>query len=604
MTEAARDPELDAILRRLEEGHGPAVGEAARQLLDTHREFVGRAATDWTAESLERLLLWEYPGLVVVAEAEIDVVPPAAAALLRALGFGELADQALDLATRFEDRMRDPAAWSMGKRLMQAALAEGTDPEDPDAMDAWLETFNERTEAERAEVLGPLPGEAVPGPRPRPSVIDLPDEALLAAAESSLLLQRVGRLVEFVGDGRPVTDEGVLPAADAETLVDVLGTEDLRWVDLVFQLALELELLEILGARVVPVAHDEEAGPLELFLAALVVLLTEYGPAVHWFEEAAEDHEALADDVDETLVYVLGDLLSVDGPRHVEDAGGLLWAELRGFDEPETPEDEAWADIELDLVDAMVRRAFDVFADLGVVVVEGEAEPEQEAPDGMGRSGGTVALTPIGAWSVGRLLTLLEQEAAAAYVPQLSDLPAAELLGGIWDIESPEEGATELEAWIEARGLEAAIAELCGALPDVDDPSRGLVVRTLLALGPVTRSAMTEVPETPELAPFVLLHRAEFDEDVPPELDCAGDPERWIRVVSAALHVWDDAVPVLAVAHHAAGDPGLPVMLDVAWRVRGAATEDVLDLLGSNHPDRATAKAARKALHKHQSSAS
>lgn len=489
--------------------------------------------------------------------------------------------------------MRNPAAWSMGKRLMQAALADGADPEDPDAMDAWLEAFNERPEAERAEVLGPLPGEAVPGPGPRPPVIDLPDEELLAAAEASLLLQRVGRLVEFVGGGRPVTDEGVLPAEDAEALVEALGVEDLEWVDLVFQLALELEQLEILGARVVPIVHDEEVGPLELFLAALVVLLTDYGPAVHWFEETEEDHERLATDVDESLVYVLGDLLALDAPRWVGDSAGLLWAELRGFDEPESPEDEAWNDIELDLVDAMVRQAFAVFADLGVVLLEGGEDEGAER----------VSLTPIGAWSVGRLLTLLEQEAADAYVPQLSDLPAAELLGRIWDMEDPDDAAAEVEAWIEARGLEAAIAELCAALPEVDDPSRGLVVRTLLAFGPVTRSAMAAVPDSPEITPFVLLHRAEFDEDVPAELDCAGDPERWVRMVSAALHVWDDAVPVIAVAHHAAGDPGLPAMLDVAWRVRGRATGDVLDLLGSAHPDKATAKAARKALHKHESSA-
>jgi hypothetical protein len=599
MTDDARDPELDAILRTLEADHGTAVAEAARQLLDTHGEFTGRAPTDWTAESLERLLLREYPGQVVVAEADVDVVPSAASALLRALGFDELADHALDLAALFGERMRDPAAWSMGKRLMQAALADGADPEDPDAMDAWLAAFNERSETARAQVLGPLPGEAVPGPQPRPPVIDLPDDELLAAAEASLLLQRVGRLVEFVGEGRPVTDEGVLPADDAAALVDVLGVVDPEWVDLVFQLALELEQLELLGARVVPIVHDEEAGPLELFLAALVVLLTDYGPAVHWFEETEEDHEGLATDVDESLVYVLGDLLSADAPRRVDDTAGLLWAELRGFDEPETPEDlitpeeEAWNDIELDLVDAMVRQAFAVFADLGVVHLHAGAFEGAEA----------VSLTPIGAWSVGRLLTLLEQEATEAYVPQLSELSAVELLGRIWDVEDPDDAAAEVEAWIEVRGLEAAMAELCAALPAVDDPSRGLVVRTLLVFGPVSRLAMAAVPDTPELAPFVLLHRAEFEEDVPAELDCAGDPERWVRLVSAALHVWDDAVPVIAVAHHAAGDPGLPAMLDIAWRVRGRATGDVLELLGSVHPDKATAKAARRARHKHESSA-
>jgi len=42
-------------------------------------------------------------------------------------------------------------------------------------------------------------------------------------------------------------------------------------------------------------------------------------------------------------------------------------------------------------------------------------------------------------------------------------------------------------------------------------------------------------------------------------------------------------------------------MLEAAWRVRRPETELVLAAIGSEHPDKAVAKAARKALVKHRS---
>lgn len=46
---------------------------------------------------------------------------------------------------------------------------------------------------------------------------------------------------------------------------------------------------------------------------------------------------------------------------------------------------------------------------------------------------------------------------------------------------------------------------------------------------------------------------------------------------------------------------GILDMLDQAWRVEGDATETALDAVGSSHPDKLVAKAARKALFKFRS---
>jgi hypothetical protein len=84
-------------------------------------------------------------------------------------------------------------------------------------------------------------------------------------------------------------------------------------------------------------------------------------------------------------------------------------------------------------------------------------------------------------------------------------------------------------------------------------------------------------------------------------MDCCGDPERFVRLLGAVIELWGPDAALSAWAEPAAGADGLVVMLNQTWRVKRPETEQVLAAIGSGHPDKPIARAARKALFKHRS---
>jgi hypothetical protein len=86
------------------------------------------------------------------------------------------------------------------------------------------------------------------------------------------------------------------------------------------------------------------------------------------------------------------------------------------------------------------------------------------------------------------------------------------------------------------------------------------------------------------------------------ELQVGDDPERYVRVVYAALCMWGPQAAATW-ATSAAAPLTAATALEATWRVRIPETETVLALVGQLHPDKAVAKAARKALFRHRSSA-
>lgn len=139
----------------------------------------------------------------------------------------------------------------MGKRLMTVAGSEQVDTTDPDALQGFIEDFNRRPFDERDAILGPpvVPeglGTAGDEIEPLPPIVLPPLEELEAAARGTVWWQRVGRLIDFVGDGRPLTDTGKL--TDGETLIEVLGTGDElnpRIGDRVFKTKSTVELTDV-----------------------------------------------------------------------------------------------------------------------------------------------------------------------------------------------------------------------------------------------------------------------------------------------------------------------------------------------------------------------
>jgi hypothetical protein len=144
--------------------------------------------TRWSCDNLSQLYLEAFPAKVMVEQDDLDREVEEACAFLRFLWATGLLDEKsapIDaliahlgrIEPEFRRNMGDPSCFSMGKRLWTQAAAEGVRPDDPEAVQAFIQRFNARPFAERDAVLGPplMPmrasfGRATPpGTRPRPS---------------------------------------------------------------------------------------------------------------------------------------------------------------------------------------------------------------------------------------------------------------------------------------------------------------------------------------------------------------------------------------------------------------------------------------------------
>jgi hypothetical protein len=132
--------------------------------LEFRASYLGTGAQGvWTDEELDAFLLWFVPRKVMTSEEDRARMP---ASLVRMFGFlGErgdvippaaekLAHRAAALSETFAKRAGDPTRRGPSGALLAAMAAEGVDLADPDAMQAWIDEFNERPFEQRDAILG------------------------------------------------------------------------------------------------------------------------------------------------------------------------------------------------------------------------------------------------------------------------------------------------------------------------------------------------------------------------------------------------------------------------------------------------------------------
>lgn len=117
----------------------------------------------WTGDDLAEYLLDYFPRKVSVDEETLDAVPECVIAFLRFLDArGSLSGDPLEhleevcaaLRKEFRERTREPGNWGLAKSMVMQMYAEGLDPGDPRALEAWIADFNARSRAEREAVVG------------------------------------------------------------------------------------------------------------------------------------------------------------------------------------------------------------------------------------------------------------------------------------------------------------------------------------------------------------------------------------------------------------------------------------------------------------------
>jgi len=622
----ARDELADRFESSVE---GDGLGWVATQVLDFKWGYLDGDLTRWHNKDVEEILLGLYPAKVMVDPGDVDLIVAGFSGFLLFLGdeglverdhSAHLAATVRHLADEFRVAALDERNWATGKRLWSRAEAEGADFSDADAVQRFMDDFNRRSFADRGAILGFEEPGAPPSRLadlaatvigPLPPITLPPNEELEAAARATVGFERLRRLVEFVGEGRPLTQKGNLKLADGKLLVELLetgdrfdpvyggevfrtrSTADLAGVDLAFRIALESGTLSIEATKVV---RGPNAGlidePLSALYGAWLTLVHAIGPTRHRARGDRYGFDWYAEELDRELSPILIELYR-DGALPIDGIADDLWTHLlMVFDLDHVAEDKL--SLHREFVGDSLRSAFDRFVDMGMVHVEGVTETTNRFGR-VERSGGTVDLTPLGKWAVQRLASRFT---SAPVVGALRELTAAELLVAASDIPEAEANA-EIDAWVDHHGL-TACADLVEAIRGADETGRGLGFRALLRVGPAAADAVMRLADEPELAPFATVWRVDTLTASGEEVDCGGDPERFVRLLGAVIELWSPEAAVAGWAGPCAGNAGLAAMIERAWRVKLPVTEQVLAAIGGSHDDKTISKAARKALFKHR----
>ncbi|NLU74739.1 hypothetical protein HCC61_19000 [Streptomyces sp. HNM0575] len=212
---------------------------------------------------------------------------------------------------------------------------------------------------------------------------------------------------------------------------------------------------------------------------------------------------------------------------------------------------------------------------------------------------GMVRLTPLGIHGV--RVRLLEAGAEAPAVGDLADADAEKLLGAL--IAYTEENAqAEIESWLAARTPLRSARELLSAArgTDEDAPSRRLACQQALSLiGTDAEPALRDVLEDRQLGGLARVWLVEHGATDVPQPD--EEMVFWLTVdtIAAQLATAGEADElrelVRGLVDQHAG------FFDKAWKVDHPATGHVLEAMGRVHPDKQTAKDARKAAFKARS---
>lgn len=573
-------------------------------MLDLRLTYVDDRMERWTLGDLSQLFTEVAPRKLSVPGEEIRGAMDALAVYLRYLDDQDALADGSDgvdqltawLATSQDlavGAMDDRSRWGPAKALFGAAMDDGVDPDDLDAVRSWMEDFNARPFEERDAVLSGFGPAAHLPPQLLPSDGELADQV-----RATRMWRWLTSFLTDVGDKLPVTDAGNLKLVDARRLVTQLGTGDemdrsfygrvektrssteLPGITRVVDLARELGLVEHRGRqlyrvsdRVAELEGDPLAGWQQLVTAVLrqgVLGFTSRFRTTWWVEELdGSVLEALITLEDVDVAVPIGTL--VDAFRlDIEDRDPFVadWLER----------DVQRFFAQLELI-GLVQRS-------GVRTVD-DGPIEHEIADEVGS-------TPLGRWFLHRIAGLPVHQ-----IGERAEADARELLGALGELPV-EVAEAEVDAWLAAREPAAASSEVAEA-------ARGDRLRAMTAflvfdrVDPAVAIAGVEALEDdPVAGPFA---RAWLVQQGARPFDASAEDGLDAMVGVLATLAQLDGPQAVAEAVAQLGDPAEQVaFLDAAWRSAVPETLEVLTAIGDLHPDKAVRKAGRKAAFKRRSS--
>jgi len=632
------DDTRQRLLERFEEWLGehrsPGPGQAFEMAADAGVALDWKCAygdgdlASWPPRDIADFLLDWCPRKLSVAQKECHRLPVALGAFLEFLDGAGLRDattgplaavlHAIEALTPdYVEAMGDSSQFGMAKTLFGAAAAQGVDLGDEEALQAWMADFNARPVEERRRLL---PGSALglrPPARPQLPPVVQPDEAaVLASAAAAPILEKFQALADYVGQGRRLTQKGHLSLADARALVSLLDTGDVMdpaFGDRTFRTVSSNELPALSQvfawakkAGVVRTVHGKVVATKQVrklardpsaFMHRAVDALLDIGPLASkrdpdWWLAWPEVTAFL----DRLTLSVLSGAYVSQRPLPLDDIVALVTdAVLEAFGFASLSDEDVGTRIGGDVADMV-----DSLVLAGVLTRFGPDGPE-DAEANLARQWQDrfVELTPAGTAVVRRLL--LEDGYDAPAAGRLAQASAVELLS-----EADGLGFValvgELHAWRAQRSVEQAARDMAGAVRQLEDP--GLATLALMVLsdigvevsGPLVRELAAE----PHLRAMAGCWLVDHGLEPASALYDPTDLESFTDVLACRLVTGgpDALADTLALAGHHDQQVALMGRL---WRTRSGATLDVLEAIGSTHPAKAVAKAARKASYQHRS---
>jgi hypothetical protein len=573
-------------------------------LMDWKFGYGDGALDTWTVGDVGEFLFGWCPRKLSAGPDESAEIPVSVAAFVEFLAHtGQLA-RGSDLPSqvrrycerntaRFVREMGNPANFGMAKSMFGAVggLESGPD-RSPEGLAALIRAVQDLPSEVVGAVLDEMSDDE--GDPPVVGPVQLPVDQ---EQREAIRAARVPRQLRVLGDyctppGRPLTDKGNLRLADARHLVDVLDTgddpelggyrklqsaEDLPSLSRLVRLALDAGVVRRNHGRLVAVARfaamDEVMAYQKLVRAAVLAGLS--GPPGVYFP-GVEPVRAVAD---ECVVGLLADLLDA-GSSGIP--AGMLVDSMAEFVEANF---HGLPDLVVGLIPGWVRAQLERLEDLGVVTVVGE----------------NVTLTPAGVpVSVG----LVEDAGVEVLVrpdPTSCDASAiVDLLGALEE----QEWTTDASAWLAARPDPVAAAgelidEICAEGRDPVAVVAGLAALTDVAGEDAVALARRQLGGPHDgLVLYWLAEKSAID---PSTVDPARFVAGLVDILAIAL---DTSGPQAMVDMFCDADRNQQLeLLHGIWRLDHPRLPDLLEMIGSNHPDKAVAKAARKALMQHRNRA-
>ncbi|MDQ4117436.1 MAG: hypothetical protein M3235_10810 [Actinomycetota bacterium] len=485
--------------------------------------------------------------------------------------------------TRFVREMGDPSNFGMAKSLFGgAALGDESDTVEP--------------------FTGLFDDPRVDGEQPKAGPVRLPDDdERRASARAAPLLATVRALAAYCADpGRTLTKKGNLRLSDARHLVEHLATgddptaggfrtlttaEDLPELGRILRVALGAGAVRRHRGRLVAVGRfaglDDLAAHEKIVAASFEVGLGGWLP----FGVFAQIDELL-----DTCVPALLSPLLTGGEIEVDELDDAI-AELLHGAAPGVSALLSGTD--------MVRGRLDRLAALGLVVLHDETVEHCPEGEDEHRTGGHVTLTPAG------VHTLVEQAREAGAEVLIRPDPAAASASEIVDLGGTideQEWMEDVRAWHAAQPVPVVAT---GELADAVAAGHREPLAVVAGLGMVAELGgehaveivrrHLEGPQDGLVLHWLLDRSAIAPSTVEPARFLTG----LIDVLAAAL---DGSGPDEMITALQDGSPEQQLdMLGTVWRLDHPCLPEVLEAVGSGHPVKSVAKAARKAAVKHRS---